>query len=217
MGCSPPGSSVHGISRPRDQTRVTCIAGRFFYCLSHQGNPTISKVSLNFLAPWRTETEGTRITPLCWCPYQCDEGGYTLLYIHSVLGTTLGTFVSMISLTSHYYYCLHFTKGQMEVKSLSWLAQGPPAIWLQKSPVLAWASFLPRFFLLNDLSTPTPPIILPSFFSSNSSTHHRTSDHHQLFPEFGHILFCECLSKLLNLCHSIASPSHIPAFSSWSH
>ena len=47
MDCSPPGSSVHGIlqlrilewaaisfswgpSRPRDQTRVSCIAGRFF-------------------------------------------------------------------------------------------------------------------------------------------------------------------------------------------
>ena len=175
MGCSPPGYIRHGIlqarilgwvaipfsrgsSWPRDQTRVTCIAGRFFYCLSHQGNPTISKVSLNFLAPWRTETEGPRMTPLCWCPYQCDEGGYTLLY------TTPGTFVSMISLTSHHYDCLHFTKGLMEVKSLSWLAQGPPAVWLQTFPVLAWASFLPRFFPLNDLSTPTPPIILPYFF-----------------------------------------------------
>ena len=47
MDCSPPGSSVHGIlqarilqwvafpfsrasSRPRDQTQVSCIAGRFF-------------------------------------------------------------------------------------------------------------------------------------------------------------------------------------------
>ena len=46
MECSPPGSSVHGIfqailewvampssrgsSRPRDQTQVSCIAGRFF-------------------------------------------------------------------------------------------------------------------------------------------------------------------------------------------
>ena len=51
--CSPPGSSVHGIlqtrilewvaipfsrgsSQPRDWTQVSCIAGRFFYCLSHQ-------------------------------------------------------------------------------------------------------------------------------------------------------------------------------------
>ena len=47
IDCSPPGSSVHGIvqerilewvaipfsrgsSRPRDQTRVSCIVGRFF-------------------------------------------------------------------------------------------------------------------------------------------------------------------------------------------
>ena len=56
MDGSPPGSSVHGIlqarilkwiaipfsrrsSQPRDQTRVSCIAGRFFDCLSHQGSP----------------------------------------------------------------------------------------------------------------------------------------------------------------------------------
>jgi len=47
MGCTPPGSFVHGISqarilewlaiffprgssRPRDQTQVSCVAGRFF-------------------------------------------------------------------------------------------------------------------------------------------------------------------------------------------
>ena len=55
MDCSPPSSSIHGIfqarvlewvaisfsrvsSRPRDQTRVSCIAGRGIYCLSHQGS-----------------------------------------------------------------------------------------------------------------------------------------------------------------------------------
>ena len=54
MDCSPPGSSVHGISQarilewvatpfsresswPRDPTQVSCIAVRFFYHLSHQG------------------------------------------------------------------------------------------------------------------------------------------------------------------------------------
>ena len=54
---SPPGSSVHGVSQarilewvaisfsrgfsePRDWTRVSCIAGRFLYCLSHQGVAT---------------------------------------------------------------------------------------------------------------------------------------------------------------------------------
>ena len=58
VDCSPPGSSVHGIlqarilewvampssrgpSQPRDRTWVSCIAGRFFYCLSHQGSPKI--------------------------------------------------------------------------------------------------------------------------------------------------------------------------------
>ena len=57
MDCSPPcSSSVHGIlqarilewvaiplsrgsSRLRDQTQVSCIEGRFFSHLSHQGNP----------------------------------------------------------------------------------------------------------------------------------------------------------------------------------
>ena len=55
MDCSPPGSSARGISQarrlewvaisfsressqPREQTQVSCIAGRL-YCLSHQGNP----------------------------------------------------------------------------------------------------------------------------------------------------------------------------------
>ena len=52
--CRPPGSSIHGILwarilewvailfsrgsfQTRDQTQVYCIAGRFFYHLSHQG------------------------------------------------------------------------------------------------------------------------------------------------------------------------------------
>ena len=58
MDCSPPGSSVHGIlqarilewvampssggsSQRRDQTQAFCTAGRFFYCLKHQGSPRI--------------------------------------------------------------------------------------------------------------------------------------------------------------------------------
>ena len=56
MDCSPPGSSVHGISQARilewvvlpfirgpsqcrDQTQVSHIADGFFYHLSHQGSP----------------------------------------------------------------------------------------------------------------------------------------------------------------------------------
>ena len=56
MDCSPPGYSIHrilqarmlewvvipfsrGSSWPRGWTWVSCIAGRFFYCLSHQENP----------------------------------------------------------------------------------------------------------------------------------------------------------------------------------
>ena len=56
MDCSLPGSSIHGIfearvlewvaifffggpSQPRDRTLVSCIVGRCFYHLSHQGSP----------------------------------------------------------------------------------------------------------------------------------------------------------------------------------
>ena len=56
MDCSLPGPSVQGIfqarilewvaisfsrgtSQPRDRTRVSCIAGKILYCLSHQGSP----------------------------------------------------------------------------------------------------------------------------------------------------------------------------------
>ena len=63
MDCSPPGSSVHGIfqartlewvgipfsrgsSQPRDQTQVSCIAGRY---LSYQGSPeTLSNSLMSF-------------------------------------------------------------------------------------------------------------------------------------------------------------------------
>ena len=63
MDCSPPGPSVHGIlqasileraiipfsrglSQPRDGTRVSCIAGRFFTILSHQGSQVWGDVSI---------------------------------------------------------------------------------------------------------------------------------------------------------------------------
>ena len=58
MDCSLPGPSVHeilqarilewitipfsrGSSQPRDRTQVSCIAGRFFYHLRHQGRPSV--------------------------------------------------------------------------------------------------------------------------------------------------------------------------------
>ena len=76
MDCSSPGSSVYGdspgknsecvaihfsrvSSQPRDQIPVSYIAGRFFYCLSHQGSSfhytssvqLLSRVQL-FANPW---------------------------------------------------------------------------------------------------------------------------------------------------------------------
>ena len=65
MDCSPLGSSVHGIfqarilewvsipfsresSRPRDQTWVSCIAGRSLTIWVHQGNPFMVGIKTNF-------------------------------------------------------------------------------------------------------------------------------------------------------------------------
>ena len=64
MDCSPPGSSVHGISRqkswsrlpfptpgssrPRDQTWVSCIAGRFFTVWTKTFKPNVSTCILPF-------------------------------------------------------------------------------------------------------------------------------------------------------------------------
>ena len=79
MDCSPPGFSVHGIlhtrilewvaihfsrgsSQPRDWIQVTCIAGSFFYHLSHQGSSQMVSTSpkMSFTVP----------TPLCHHPIQ---------------------------------------------------------------------------------------------------------------------------------------------------
>ena len=66
MDCSPPGSSVHGISqarilewvtisfsressRPRDQTWVSCIAGRFFTDWATREAHFITTTTVNFL------------------------------------------------------------------------------------------------------------------------------------------------------------------------
>ena len=75
MGCSPPGSSVHGIlqvrilewaaipfsrasSQSRDQTQVSCIAGRFFTSVE-KGMFTYSNI-LTWRFPWTEESEGLR-------------------------------------------------------------------------------------------------------------------------------------------------------------
>ena len=42
VGCH---SLLQGIFRPRDQTQISCIVGRFFNHLSHQGSPTSTIVN----------------------------------------------------------------------------------------------------------------------------------------------------------------------------
>ena len=73
MDCSPPGSSIHGVSqarilewvanpfsrgsfRPRDRTQVSGVAGRLFH-LSHQGSPSDSAelLLLQRLGPGRRD------------------------------------------------------------------------------------------------------------------------------------------------------------------
>jgi len=70
MGCSPPGSSVHGISqarilewvaisfsrssRPRDQTHVSCLAGGFF---TTESGLELSIPPLHFFREERLEVE----------------------------------------------------------------------------------------------------------------------------------------------------------------
>ena len=73
MDCSPPGSSVHGVlqtrilvwvaisfsrgsSPPRNGTWVSCIAGRFFDHLSHQGSLYYIYVSIIYVY-WAVYTE----------------------------------------------------------------------------------------------------------------------------------------------------------------
>ena len=68
-GCSPPGSSVHGIlqartlewtaipftrgsSRPRNQTQVSCIASRFFTACATAGDQCSPPCHLRQLQPW---------------------------------------------------------------------------------------------------------------------------------------------------------------------
>ena len=66
MDCSPPGSSVHGISqarilergaisssrgssRPRDRTRISCTGKRILYPLSHLGSPAPVRACVKYM------------------------------------------------------------------------------------------------------------------------------------------------------------------------
>ena len=84
MDCSLPGSSVHGIfqarilewaaisfskgsSQPRDQTQVSCIVGRCFYHLSHQGSPREGSPGKAY-CPWWSQREASRAVSQFDCP-----------------------------------------------------------------------------------------------------------------------------------------------------
>ena len=88
MDCSLSGSSVHwilqartlqwvafpfskGSSGPRDWTWVSCIAGRFFNHLSHQGIPTSLWYEVIFHVLWRRNWSylgsGTSVRKAVWC------------------------------------------------------------------------------------------------------------------------------------------------------
>ena len=101
--CSPPGSSVHGISqarilewgaisssressRPRDQTRISCVpctAGRFFTCWALGEAPEGTKEKMAFQADgetfsktWREKAMAPHSSTLAWkIPWAEEPGG----------------------------------------------------------------------------------------------------------------------------------------------
>ena len=93
MDCSPPSSSVYGIlqarmlewvaipfsrgfSQPRDQTQVSCIAGRFFTIWAPRGI-RLARVGRGGTAHWQIEWLEMNPVP---CHYNCKtpQKGYTL-------------------------------------------------------------------------------------------------------------------------------------------
>ena len=83
VDCSPPGSSVHGIlqgrtlewvditfsrgsSRPRDQTRVSCVAGRFFTVWATEKSYKCGSYLLPFLLREQKSTFEVIITEPTW-------------------------------------------------------------------------------------------------------------------------------------------------------
>ena len=97
MDCNPPVFSVHGILLaripewvaisffrgsfwPRDQTWVACIAGRFFYCLTHQAahGVTVLMFELHSLTRQRFFSWNVSSTFLHW--YQATLEGGSLLH-----------------------------------------------------------------------------------------------------------------------------------------
>ena len=127
MDCSLPGSSVHGLLQakilewlaipfsrasfwPRDQTRVSCIAGRFFCHLSHQGSPKSTDMGIHSFFQGIFLTQGLNPDPLhcrqilyclshpgspyihicvCACIY-VYRYGFPAIYIYSFPGGTTG-------------------------------------------------------------------------------------------------------------------------------
>ena len=61
-----------GSSQPRNQTRVSCIAGRFFYQLSYQGSPkeytTVSQEFILCMASWISWPRRTLKSSYDLCP-----------------------------------------------------------------------------------------------------------------------------------------------------
>ena len=119
MGCSPPGSSVHGISqarilewvavsfsrgssRPRDWMRVPCIVSLAWQAdslpLSHLGSP-IPSGSFLFCPQW-------------WCP---NQGRYLIVFTSLFHQNLWGTYNM---LTRKYKYCMNRAK-KLEAVSIN--------------------------------------------------------------------------------------------------
>ena len=93
MDGSPPDSSVHGILRvrvldtgmgcishsrgssSRDQTWVSCIAGRFLYHLSHQGSPPVDHSARSGCYSLQPGAPGSNICPSTFARTSCNVTG----------------------------------------------------------------------------------------------------------------------------------------------
>ena len=134
MDCSLPGSSVHGIfqarilewaaisfsrgsSQPRDQTQVSRIVGRCFYCLSHQGSPIYN---FNFL-----QKEQRLIEFVCFYKIPCLTGKQAVCLCALLTGRKAVGLWGLVSQVTFIMNPLAFSPIFSEGKHASLLSEAP--------------------------------------------------------------------------------------------
>ena len=109
MDCSPPSSSVHGISqvrilewvaisfsressRPRDQAHVSCIAGKFF-TTAPQGNPRMCICETKMYVNYCVHAKSLQSCPTLCSPMDCSLPGSS---VHGILQAIILEWVAML-------------------------------------------------------------------------------------------------------------------------